>query len=514
MSAPPFTAEILRNARIQLRPRRVIAAVVICAAISLTTYAYYVYLPGSTWRVPRYNDMFQWIVILQIIALVIGGGIYCLQSVHREMVLNTFDYQRVTRLTPLELALGKLFGAPALMTLVALCMLPAALFAAFAGGAFIQLVLEIYAIVLLGSIAFQAFALTISVFLGRGTSAGAIIFFLAFVWISSAMGSMAEQPGSLALHGVAPFAAASLTRTSGWPEDVFFGWTLSHGVVLAAIYLIFIGWFLLATSRNIKRDPAVYEVFSPIQAFGFLLFLNLIVLGFFRWSYGEFVDLPSEVYRKSAVSPSDAESTLLIISLFLFVIFGLTLLRNRDRSRRRIRELGARAASWLTATWPAVYVLLGAILVGGTLVAMLQTKLRPGADWPLSIACFEVAVFIAWLLRDLLFLQWMNLRRSRRPLVAGVLYLIVFYVCAISLLAAFSRVDRPKGFAYFMTLFPGTSFSLDLAKWTAHESLWIAALLVLCAEAVPFIWLQRRTLRQILASAPGADAASAPVTST
>ena len=221
MNAPPFTAEILRNARIQLRPKRLIAAVVICAAISLTTYAYYVYLPNSISHLPRYNEMFQWIVILQIIALVIGGGIYCLQSVHREMVLNTFDYQRVTRLTPLELALGKLFGAPALMTLVALCMLPAALFAALAGGAGLPLVLEIYAIVLLGSIAFQAFALTVSVFLGRGTSAGAIIFFLAFVWISAAIGSSAEQPGSLALHGIAPFAAASLTGTSGWPEDIF-----------------------------------------------------------------------------------------------------------------------------------------------------------------------------------------------------------------------------------------------------------------------------------------------------
>ena len=68
--------------------------------------------------------MFEFLLSTGIVILTIGGGIYCLQSIHREKDLNTFDYQRVTRLTPLELTLGKLFGAPSLLYFIALCLLP------------------------------------------------------------------------------------------------------------------------------------------------------------------------------------------------------------------------------------------------------------------------------------------------------------------------------------------------------------------------------------------------------
>jgi hypothetical protein len=39
-------------------------------------------------------------------------------------------------------------------------------------------------------------------------------------------------------------------------------------------------WFLLALSRNIKRDPSIYEIFRPVQAFALALYLNFLVLGF------------------------------------------------------------------------------------------------------------------------------------------------------------------------------------------------------------------------------------------
>src|SRR5260370_33822527 len=51
----------------------------------------------------------------QKITLMLGGAISCWRSVRRERELNTFDFQRITRLSPLELSVGKLFGAPALL---------------------------------------------------------------------------------------------------------------------------------------------------------------------------------------------------------------------------------------------------------------------------------------------------------------------------------------------------------------------------------------------------------------
>src|SRR5437762_11294071 len=70
---------------------------------------------------------------LQALMLAAGGGIACINSIHREKEQNTFDYQRVTRMTPLELALGKLFGAPVFTYFVFLCLMPLALFGAVMG---------------------------------------------------------------------------------------------------------------------------------------------------------------------------------------------------------------------------------------------------------------------------------------------------------------------------------------------------------------------------------------------
>lgn len=61
MSAPPFTAEILRNARIQLRPKRLIAAVVICAAISFSAVAYFFYAPWRTFIEAQHMDWSEYI---------------------------------------------------------------------------------------------------------------------------------------------------------------------------------------------------------------------------------------------------------------------------------------------------------------------------------------------------------------------------------------------------------------------------------------------------------------------
>ena len=112
--------------------------------------------------------------------MLIGGGIFCLQSVHREKDLNTFDYQRVTRMTSLELALGKLFGAPVSAYFLVLCLMPVALIAAVKARISPELLLGAYAILLLGSITYHALALLISLMMerGGGGSAVAILFFL------------------------------------------------------------------------------------------------------------------------------------------------------------------------------------------------------------------------------------------------------------------------------------------------------------------------------------------------
>jgi hypothetical protein len=142
VSAFALNPELLRNARIQLRPGRAIAAAVICAAISLTIWYSFESRSNGQAVATDAIEMFKFILQMQVFVLLVGGGIYELLSVHREKELNTFDFQRVTRLSAFELAVGKLFGAPILTYLIVLCFMPIAIFAAVVGHAPLVLVVE------------------------------------------------------------------------------------------------------------------------------------------------------------------------------------------------------------------------------------------------------------------------------------------------------------------------------------------------------------------------------------
>ena len=516
MNALAINPEIVRNTRVHLRPGRMLAVVVICAAISLSATAYYLHLPSRYFSpAEEARNLLLVIVTLQIVALLIGGGIYCLQSVHREKDLNTFDYQRITRLTPLELVLGKLFGAPIQMYFCALCLMPVAVWAAFRGDVPFSNLLKIYVLVILGSIVYHSLALLLSLLMERGTAAGGIVLFLIGVGLSSIDFGQGESP--FGIHAVSPFFAYRLVSI---PQDIysrapnglavenplidsFFGAHIQHFWVLVVLYLTLASWFLLASVRNIKRDPLAYEVYSPGQGFGFVIYLSLLLLGFFRWTVPQYTYTEGKfwVTKYTPIEPYQAELMFLLISLSFFGLFGLTLLRNRDRIRRRILVLGAKAAGWWAAAWPAPYLVLGSLLAGLGIVAMIQSRLRPHGDWSVASGLLEASFFSLWIVRDSLYLQWMNLRRVRRPLMTGVLYLVVFYACISILFVPFGWYEA-NGSPYAAIFVPLHSFQLANSPWQLKVSAWISALILLALEGVGFAWLQRRDLQRLLRSAP------------
>jgi hypothetical protein len=496
-----FTPELARNARIQLRHRRLLASAIICAAVSLSALAYY----GHSASSDTGDDLLQLVVLLQITVLLLGGGVYCVQSLHGEKELNTFDYQRVTRLKPLDLALGKLLGAPALTYFIVLCLMPMGFWAYFRSTATMSTVLQVYILIFLGSITYHAFALLISLLLKRGTSAGGILFFLLIVGLTSVDYS---EGGTFGMHRLSPFFAFDLltrrqsygpTTESGpyalYPSrDLFFGVSVPHVLVLVVIYLTLTMWLLLAVARNIKRDPSVYEVYSPTQSFAPLLYLECLLLGFSRWMIPVSESVRGSVARVyfayRPASPTMAEGTFLSSSLGFFVIFGLALLRNRDRVRRRSRVLGAHAAGWWAAVWPAPYLFIGATMAGIGIVSMIRFKLRPQSEWSTGLGMLEVGFFVLWLARDALYLQWMSLRRTRRP---------VFYVCASAATVGFGWYDRARA-PYRAVLFPSAAFGLDTKAWTGAREPWIGALFLLVCQAFLFVLLQRRELQALLAA--------------
>jgi len=207
----------------------------------------------------------------------------------------------------------------------------------------------------------------------------------------------------------------------------------------------------------------------------------------------------------------DIDKVLLGGSFWVFVLLGLVLLRNRERVRRRIRTLGESAASLWAAFWPAPYLLAGVVVVGIAILELIRVhrKLVPD-EWNWGLAIVNIAFLALWVARDLLYLQWMGLRRTRRPLIAAVLYLIVFYICVAVTLGVAHRPLQTMFAPLSAALIPAGVSSLDIADWTTHSQLWILALALLAAQVVLFALLQWQRLREFVSSVPSVPIAQTP----
>lgn len=492
--------EFVRNLRAQLRPTRMLAVGGMTAALALAVGYSMAHNRPDDWG----REFLELVLYAQTLALAAGGGVSCLYSIYREKEMNTFDFQRVTRLTPWELTLGKLFGAPALAYFVVLCLMPAAVVGAAVSGAKLSFFLTAYLVMVVGSIAFHALALLVSLWLERTSAAAAVILILVTLWLLSAP----PEELNLNLNRLTPFQSADLVGQTQWRvgagleyldrqhtalrlsdpyTDVLFGQPVHHFPVLLFLYLTFAAWILLAVVRNIKRDPSAYELYSPSQALGFALYLNFVLFGFFRWE---------------TTPRNDAQAALLGLNLGIFFILGLALLRNRDRVRRRLRDLGARAAGVLAAAWPAPYLLGGLALVGVVLVVMVSAHSRLDSKWSPWLGLLQVAFVTLWVVRDVSYLQWFNLRRLRRPLPVAVLYLIVFYICAGIVLATLDFLEVGSRTLFSAVLVPGSALDLDVAEWAARKEVWLVALAAQLAIAALFFTLQRKKLSEMLPEGP------------
>ncbi len=491
--------EFVRNARIQLRRGRLIAAVIVCLAISGTIWASIMHadVDVSIGNLHKAAAVFAFTLYAQIAILLIGGGIFVLQSVHREMEHNTFDFQRVTRLSSFELAIGKLFGAPVGAYFVTLCFVPLALAGAIGGHVPARIVAEAYVIVILGSVAFHSLALIISVIEGRGAGVIGILLYLAV------LGATLVEPAVWTIRRVSPFAGADLLGTlpKGYPwSDEFFGVAVPHFAVLVALYLAFTAWFLLAVVRNLKRETALYEMYSGPQALGLALFASLLQIGFYSWRgvfFEGFLHFgPRFAIRRHASPVQSVEQLHLTCTTALIAGLALVLLRNREKIRKRARNLGNRASSAWAAAWPVTYVVAGVAIVGASLVSLIAHYRYAGEAWSLALAVYDVVFVGVWLARDTLCIQWLALRRARRPLASAALYFLIFYGCTATIFSALNLYAHAHGAALTAILIPSPLFALNFANWIAGQRLWIFALAAQCLEACLFWWLHRQRLQK------------------
>jgi hypothetical protein len=465
--------ELIRNARINLRAKRMLVAAVVVALVCMIAIPSVLSMVGGgrgTAPVAKYY--LSTVLVIQAVVLLFGGGIACLQSISREKELNTFDYQRITRLSPLDLAIGKLFGAPAMAYFVFACFVPAALLGLSGSSYSFGDVLDSYTLLLLGALSFHAFTLMISLLLSRSLSTGAILVFLL----------IASFTGLPWVILVTLQANHALPASTGIP---FYAFHVPFTPFFSFVYASLAAWFLLALMRNIKRDPSVYELYTPIQALAFAGYLNFLFIG---------------CMGSGRLAFDSGQLSSVWINRMIFFGLGLVLLRNRDRSRRRLRERGDAGLSWLQAFWPTPY-LLGGILVCGFLPLMFSGPApavpRYGAAPETSdfgLLLFRIIFVGISLSRDIMFLQWMNVRPGRRPFIRGILFLFVYYAISSALFFSAGFKLAPAEAAFQAVFAPMRAFLLTQSSWAQATGAWMLALVAQCVITWFFAFLHRQEL--------------------
>ena len=80
------------------------------------------------------GDFYTWLLGSQFVLLGVWSAGTCGQAVARERELKTFDFLKITRLTPAEIMVGKLLGAPIVAYFIVACTLPISMVAGLVGG--------------------------------------------------------------------------------------------------------------------------------------------------------------------------------------------------------------------------------------------------------------------------------------------------------------------------------------------------------------------------------------------
>jgi len=461
--------ELRRNLRIELSSRRVFTAGIITALFALIVLPSLVpgdrpvAFGGATIVITPYLMVVLW---SQRITLMLGGAISCWRAVKRERELNTWDFQRITRLSPLELAIGKLFGAPALAYFVSLCLVPSALFsAATTSTATLWLVLETYVVLFTGALIIHAFALMISTISDRGGAVSGLVLLL-ILQIFPIMGLLMFTTARSSARNVGPATASSFYRIA-FPSTLLW----------AGLELGFTAWFLLAVVRNIKVDLDAMQLFTVRQGLGFAVYCNFVWIGLYPWQAASIIDT----------------SALLLFSVLLFYMVGIGVLQSRELVRRRLREASTAPQQSASLLGPIGSLVAGAI---GTEIVILMLANRLSAlDARIRATqhVFVVLYFVAWLARDLFYLQWMKVRPVRSPLRKAFLYLGVFYISTSIVFrgALASTAAAPAAFAAWLAPFSLLRTGTQ-AQWEDTAGMWLLALMAQFAAAAAFAFLYRQ----------------------
>jgi hypothetical protein len=438
--------EFVRNAWLELSPQRLLAMPAILGLIFLVTDL----ADSPNLPMPR--------VALGLFAAitVLWGAKLAGEAIAEEFSQGTWDTQRLSGLSPWQMAAGKLFGGP--------------IFAWF-GGAICAVVLLVFTPASEWSLALRTLAI----------AAGAAVTLHALALMSSlavlrklprqAMRPRTRGAGLLLVVLVLPQLVMLLARAPRMSDVLWYGQRFEaiDFALLCTVLAVF--WSVLGLYRAMREELAFRD--APLAWIAFMLFLYGFSGG---WFYG----------AEQLPPPYAAEVPPLLRHLALCAVFSggtvYILLFAERKDWLRLRRLAAhwragqrRRAFALMPKWLATLA-LGSVAVAAFGVTALLTQ--PPMEG-VAETCTALAI-LALLVRDTAIVLGLNFTPDqRRADAAAALYLAVLWL----LLPALLKVLKL-----------GAGLAAVFPLLVVHQPVWLVASLFEAAVALEFALLRWRKL--------------------
>ena len=440
--------EFARHRRAELRSTRALAVLfvvaVVCVLIGLGSWASYQNELAAMQRAivqfhgpwaERLQDIEQHpfrevaIRFYRVLMLLQGGVLTfwsllaCAQSVSRERENKTWDFQRATRLTPAQLAVGKLLGEPVLAYFIVLCCFPVAVVAGLAGRFSIFAILDAYILILSSALFLGLVGLWLSS-LWESRSRGIGVIGAIGLYVFAAMAVSFQESTLPGLGAFSPLTGLLPLVRVGSPgvyHAALFGARIPWVAMSLILYVTFGAWFALMLLRNLKRDYQEMRLLSRWEAVGCAGFLNFMIYALLK---------PGLNWPDNA---GQFATFVCAVNLAILLAIGLATLTPHERLKVWSRLRSTRQASLFSEDglpWP--WLVLSAVVAYGLMVWGLFTwkhVLGPVGS-ALAGGAVQLLVALIFVTRDVLFIQWCKLTGLRSPLLKGVLYLALYYAAA------------------------------------------------------------------------------------
>ena len=493
--------EFVRYLRAELRgPRAVsvgLVTVVICALVGLTSWG-----TAHAVNLQFFRSFHVRLTVIQYLVLGLWCAGSCGVAITRERELKTYDFLRTTRLTAGGLLVGKVLGVPLIGYFAVACSLPVSIVAGILGGFSVGMILGNLLVLLVFGLFVALVGLWLSMLLEKTSAAAAtlLILFPLGVGFSFAYGPF---PGFGAISVFAPLLTLYKTDAdlSGVTPTIFGAPT--HFLVLTLfLYATLGGWLVLMLVRNLKKDREQVRLLSRWQAVGFVAFLNVLYYAFLNPN-----SLAQQPFASTgSISPREVSNAAILLNATVLILVGVATLTPQERLKVWWRRRLAGQEKYFSPNglpWP--YLAVGAAIAYAMLVAE-AAGLRSAAPlntWRLGSTAIQMLVFLVFITRDVLFLQWCNLTRLKRPVFKGFLYLCLYYIATGIIGLVVGTVSNPASEFIFGLTMPFAALSWKSLVPRELPGLYVGLVLQVVVVVLLLQLISRRLSRPV--SVPAAS---------